>query len=93
MEFRLVVTYDISDDKLRTRVHKFLRNYGINSQKSVFEMIVGETEYRKVLEFLRERIHEGNDSARVYQLCRGCLRKAHILGEGLSLNTLAYEII
>ena len=35
------------------QVHRFLSDYGINSQKSVFEMIVTEPEYREVYGFLK----------------------------------------
>jgi len=93
MEYRLLITYDISDDLLRTKVHKFLRNYGINSQKSVFEMFLGKSEYRKVLIFLQKNIAEDNDTVRIYELCRSCLRKSQIIGEGTQLNTLDCQVI
>ena len=34
----LVVSYDISDDKVRTKFSKFLEKYGIRLQYSVFEL-------------------------------------------------------
>jgi CRISPR-associated protein Cas2 len=34
----IIVTYDISDDKLRTRFSKFLEKYGRRLQYSVFEI-------------------------------------------------------
>ena len=93
MDHRLIVTYDLTDDKNRQQVHRFLSDYGINSQKSVFEMIVTEPEYREVYGFLKERIGEPNDSIRIYEVCRSCLRRASKLGEGLSLNLSHFEIV
>lgn len=94
MEHRLVITYDVTDDKLRTGIHKFLRQYGINSQKSVFEMDVDDVEYRKILDFLDDSLpRDENDSARIYHLCKSCVRHISRLGDGLDLNALAYEII
>ena len=75
------------------RVHKFLRNYGVNSQKSVFEMFIGESEYPKVLSFLQKNIEEESDSVRIYELCGSCLRNAQIVGEGSRLNTLDCQVI
>ena len=93
MDYRLLVTYDISDDLLRAEIHKFLKNYGINSQKSVFEMIINEIEYRRIHEYLKKILREESNSVRIYELCRGCLKKTQVLGEGMSLNSLDYEVI
>lgn len=93
MDYRLIVTYDLTDDKNRQQVHRFLSDYGINSQKSVFEMIISEPEYGEVYAFLKERTEEPNDSIRIYEVCRGCLRRASKLGEGLSLNLSHFEIV
>ena len=94
MERQLIITYDISNDKLRTGVHKFLRQYGVNSQKSVFEMIVDDVEYRKILDFLDGCLpRDENDSVRIYHLCKPCARHISRLGDGLDLNVLAFEII
>ncbi|MGB9929177.1 MAG: CRISPR-associated endonuclease Cas2, partial [Methanosarcina sp.] len=35
---RLVVTYDISDNKIRNRIYKILEKYGAWKQYSVFEL-------------------------------------------------------
>jgi CRISPR-associated protein Cas2 len=34
----LLISYDISDDKVRTRFSKFLRKYGRRTQFSVYEI-------------------------------------------------------
>ncbi|MBF0240241.1 MAG: CRISPR-associated endonuclease Cas2 [SAR324 cluster bacterium] len=94
MDHQLVITYDITNDKLRTDIHKFLSNYGVNSQKSVFEMIVNDREMRVILDFLMEHIPlDPGDSARIYELCKTCVRHISRLGEGLDINPFVYEII
>ncbi len=93
MDYRLVITYDISNDKLRTQIHKLLKNYGIASQKSVFEMLVDEPQYREILESLAEKVTADGDSVRIYELCRNCIRRAQRLGDGIDLNLLEFDII
>ncbi|MGK5091142.1 CRISPR-associated endonuclease Cas2 [Deltaproteobacteria bacterium TL4] len=94
MDHRLIITYDITDDKIRTLIHKYLRNYGINSQKSVFEMIVNDNEMRKIIDFLIELLpHDPKDTVRIYEICKPCTRHISRLGEGIDLNPFAYEII
>ena len=39
---RLAVTYDISEDKIRTRVFKILERYGAWRQYSVFELEIND---------------------------------------------------
>lgn len=41
----IVITYDINDDKKRTRLHKTLRRYGEAVQYSVFECIIDEAQF------------------------------------------------
>jgi CRISPR-associated protein Cas2 len=89
-----LLTYDITDNKIRHRVHKYLRNFGINSQKSVFEILIDEIEYRKLIDFLLEMLpHDENDSVRIYDLCKSCFRNASIVGNGVLLSQKEYSII
>ena len=93
MDHRLVITYDISDDKLRVKIHRFLKNFGINSQKSVFEMLVSDKEFENIYEFISKQKTTENDSFRIYEVCKNCIRLTQRIGEGLDLNLLNYEII
>ena len=93
-EHRLVITYDITDNKLRTRIHKFLSQYGVNSQKSVFEIIAGDIEVRKIVTFINDHVpQDENDTARIYDLCKSCQKNISCLGAGLELNRLDYQIV
>jgi len=50
----VVVTYDISEDKRRTKIHKILSSYGQWMQFSVFECSLTATQYAK----LRNRLNK-----------------------------------
>lgn len=66
---RLVVAYDIADDRRRTRVARLLEGYGERVQKSVFECELDpqrETALRLVLSSL---IDDEEDAVRIYPLC------------------------
>ncbi|MGV2391312.1 MAG UNVERIFIED_CONTAM: CRISPR-associated endonuclease Cas2 [Microcystis novacekii LVE1205-3] len=43
-----VVSYDISDDKRRTKIHNTLKSYGQRVQYSVFECDLTDTQYAKL---------------------------------------------
>ena len=46
---QLVITYDIADDKRRTKIHKVLKSYGQWMQFSVFECLdLSDAEYAKL---------------------------------------------
>ena len=44
----VVVSYDISEDKRRTKIHNILKFYGQWMQYSVFEFELTETQYAKL---------------------------------------------
>lgn len=44
----LLITYDISDDKLRTKFAKYLSKFGFRLQYSVFEIKNSETVLRNI---------------------------------------------
>jgi CRISPR-associated protein Cas2 len=94
MDHRLVITYDITDNKLRARVHKYLSNFGLNTQKSVFELIAGDLEVRKIIHYLHAVLpDEPTDSVRIYELCKSCGRNITKVGDGVDLHSLEYQII
>lgn len=94
MEQRLIVTYDISHDKTRNALHKFLSSLGVNSQRSVFEMKVAAKEKKELLAFLSNELAlDAGDSVRVYQICASCERHVTRLGDGIDLNPFLFEII
>ena len=68
----VVVSYDISDDKRRTKIHKILKSYGQWMQFSVFECSLTDTQYAKLRSRLNKLIKADQDSIRFYFLCGFC---------------------
>jgi len=71
----VIVAYDISDDKRRTRLHKRLKDFGVPVQYSIFEC---ELEKREVARMKIEvgKIVDRSDNIKYYFLCAACARKA-----------------
>lgn len=76
----VVVSYDIADDKRRTKIHKVLKSYGQWMQYSVFECDLTETQYAKLRSRLSKLIKSEQDSIRFYFLCRCCQGKVERIG-------------
>lgn len=77
---RLVVTYDISKDKIRNRVFRILESYGAWKQYSVFELEITDVQRVQLEEKIRSAI-ESHDRVRIYELCTRCIGKITELGE------------
>lgn len=81
MQF-ILITYDIMENRKRTKIHKLLTSYGMAIQHSVFECWMFEEE----LAWLRAKLHkllhplDQNDSIRYYSLCQSCLENLRVEG-------------
>lgn len=76
----VVVSYDISEDSRRTKVHSVLKSYGQWMQFSVFECDLTETQYAKLRSRLAKLIKPESDSIRFYFLCVCCQGKVERIG-------------
>jgi CRISPR-associated protein Cas2 len=76
----VVITYDISEDKRRTKIHKILSSYGQWMQFSVFECNLTATQYTKLRNRLNKLIKSDLDSIRFYFLCECCQQKVERIG-------------
>lgn len=75
-----MVSYDIADDRRRTKIHKALKSYGQWVQLSVFECNLTDTQYAKLRSRLSKLIKPELDSVRFYFLCGCCQGKVERLG-------------
>lgn len=75
----VVVSYDISEDKRRTKIHNILKSYGQWMQYSLFECNLTKTEYAKLRSRLN-RLIKSDDSIRFYFLCSCCQGKVERIG-------------
>ncbi len=76
----LVISYDIQEDKRRTKIHKILKSYGQWVQYSVFECSLTDTQYAKLRSRLSKLIKPEMDSIRFYFLCECCKGKVERIG-------------
>lgn len=74
-----LVSYDISNDKLRTKFAKFLTKYGFRVQMSVFKL----KNSGRILDIVAEEVKskfskkfEECDSVYIFKICEGCEKKA-----------------
>ena len=77
----LVVSYDISDDRRRTRVMNLLRDYGRHVQYSVFECQLTQGQIRKMKKGISLLVDPA-DSIRIYYLCKEDVDRVELLGRG-----------
>ena len=72
-----LITYDISNDKRRTKLSELLDKYGIRVNYSVYECELNQTKLDKLLfEIeLKKLINKKYDSFRFYHICKNCMPK------------------
>lgn len=71
----LIVSYDISDDKLRTRFSKFLCKFGYRLQYSVFQIKNSKRVLENVISEVQGRFAKHftqNDSIIIFSLSKTC---------------------
>jgi len=67
-----LVSYDISDDKRRTRLAKTLKDFGDRVQYSVFECNLGGNLLDAMIARIEKIIDQKEDSVRIYTICASC---------------------
>jgi len=78
----IIISYDIEDDRTRTRLAHKLKDFGSRVQLSVFEADVTSTELQKLYKLLERVKLAADDSIRLYQLCEACKTKIKLWGKG-----------
>lgn len=86
----IVVSYDIPEDKRRTKIHSVLKSYGQWVQLSVFECHLTNTQYAKLRSRLSQLIQPHEDSIRFYFLCGCCQGKIERIGGVQPLDTTVF---
>ncbi len=74
----IVVVYDISHDKRRTKLHNTLKNFGAPVQYSVFECLLDEAGLKRMKKAVEKVIKPRLDQVRYYPLCRQCLQGVQV---------------
>jgi len=63
----ILVIYDIIENKRRNRLVKLLESYGIRVQKSAFEVLISDKQYKEMCTMISTVISE-SDNVRLYRL-------------------------
>ena len=74
----LLVSYDFSDDSVRTQFSKFLKKFGRKLQYSVYEIRNSDRVLHNILSEIRLKYKKrftGADSVIVVSICEGCKKK------------------
>lgn len=74
----LILSYDISDNKLRTKFAKYLKRYGRRLQYSVWELKNSDRILNMILLYIKHKFaksFENSDSIIIFSLCEGCKKK------------------
>jgi CRISPR-associated protein Cas2 len=74
----LLISYDFTDDRTRTKFSKFLKKFGRRIQYSVFEIRNSPrvlTNILKEIEFTYKKKFSKSDSIIIIPVCFGCLKK------------------
>ncbi len=82
----ILISYDIEGDKTRSQIATVLEAHGERVQYSVFECHLKPSQFEKLKKRLSAIIEQGPDdeafSIRYYRLCKSCISKIEIMGEG-----------
>ena len=78
----IVVSYDVPNDRRRTRLAHALRDFGERVQLSVFECLLEAADLDRLRERILREIELSEDSVRIYPLCETCRAKVELHGLG-----------
>ena len=78
----ILVSYDVPDDRRRTKLAHTLKDFGQRVQYSVFECLLDEDEIARLSARVAKLTDPAEDSVRFYRLCANCVERIEILGLG-----------
>ncbi len=77
-----IITYDVPDDRRRTKPAHALKDFGERVQYSVFECHLDDGELQRMRSRLLKLLDLEDDSLRIYRACAGCERLVEVHGLG-----------
>lgn len=76
-----MISYDISETRIRNKVSKILEGFGRRIQYSVFECDLEEKVFNRLYkQLLEQTIDSDSDSIRIYRLCKKCAEEFVTIG-------------
>ena len=89
----VVVVYDISDDKRRTKLSNFLEGYGRRIQYSVFECFLDLNEMQQLCEAIGKKVNTEEDNVRFYWLTPEAVSRTLTIGSELPEKPPDYYVV
>ena len=77
-----LLAYDVTDDRRRAKLAKFLESLGARVQGSVFEAYLTDEELKKLKTRVQRVLEMKQDSLRIYFVCETCRGKEQTVGVG-----------
>ena len=77
----IIISYDIPDDKRRTKVMKTLKDFGQHVQYSVFECTLRREDFKRLRERIKNLFDPHQDNIRFYILCQDDWKKRQVWGD------------
>jgi CRISPR-associated protein Cas2 len=78
----IVVSYDVPDDRRRTKLAHNLKDFGVRVQYSVFECLLEPAQVDVLHGQIGKLIDPAEDRVRIYRFCADCGARTEILGLG-----------
>lgn len=88
-----LITYDITEPKRLNSLRGFLKEFGLRTQKSVFECDIDDEALKRIRAYCRDNLDIAKDSVRIYKICNRCMGKVVISGTGLKVTQMEYMIV
>lgn len=94
MKVLVWIVYDISDDKVRGKVSKECKRYGLERvQKSVFLGRLQSSRFDELAEKCRGLIDEDSDSVYLFPFCQEDFGRVKVLGQGFDRELVNDEML
>jgi CRISPR-associated protein Cas2 len=88
-----IVSYDVPNDKRRSKVAKILEGFGRRAQYSVFECEIDSEKCDRLEQLLQRQIDPVEDDIRFYPMNRADLSRVRLLGKAELQRSRSYYVI
>jgi CRISPR-associated protein Cas2 len=88
-----VISYDIADDRRRSRLASALLDFGKRVQESVFVANLDDELARRMRERVVKLIDPRWDRVHIFELCQACAACTHVFGEGEIVRDQEFYVI
>ena len=89
----IVVTYDIEDDRARTKLYKTLKRFGEPVQYSVFECLLTTDQFARMRLEVAQTLEGNTLGVRYYEMCEACQRQVVTLGIAKTSKPISVYIV